>query len=109
MFRQMINWKTGLALVAILIVIGTIFYSRYLARKIANDEKQKVEQWVRAGQSLMSKAPDADTRLENYILIENKTIPIIWTDEKDSVIDHINLDTAKARTNGNYIQKKLKQ
>ncbi len=109
MFRQIINWKTGLALVAILIVIGTIFYSRYLARKIARDEKQKVEQWVRAGQSLMGKDPNADIRLESYIMTENKTLPIIWTNEKDSIIDHINLDSAQATNNIKYVEKKLKQ
>jgi hypothetical protein len=53
MFRQIINLRTGLALIAILIVSGTIFYSQYLARKIAREERQKVEQWVEAGKSLL--------------------------------------------------------
>src|SRR5204863_5998002 len=103
MFRQIINWKTGLALVAILIVIGTIFYSQYLAKKIARDERHKVEQWVRAGQSFIVKPPDADTRLETYIMTENKTIPIIWTNENDSIIDYINIDSAKATNNLQYV------
>ncbi len=51
MFRQLLNWRTVLALVAILIVSGTIIYSQYLAKKIAREEKQKVEEWVKAGQS----------------------------------------------------------
>mgnify|MGYP001586155398 CR=1 FL=1 len=109
MFRQIINWKTGLALIAILIVIGTIFYSRYLARKIAREERQKVEEWVIAGQSFINSPENADTRLSTFIMTENKSIPIIWTNEKDSIIDHINLDTAKANGNISYVQKKLKK
>ena len=46
MFRQLLNWRTVLAIVAIFIVSGTIFYSQYLAKKIAKEEKQKVEQWI---------------------------------------------------------------
>lgn len=109
MFRQIINWKTGLALIAILIVIGTIFYSRYLARKIAREERQKVEEWVIAGQSFINSPENADTRLSTFIMTENKSIPIIWTNEKDSIIDHINLDTTKANHNISYVQKKLKK
>lgn len=108
MFRQLINWRIGLAVVAILIVSGTIFYSQYLARKIAKEERQKVEQWVRAGQSFIDKQDNADTRLETYIMTENKTIPIIWTDEKDIIIDHINLDSANAAKDKSYVEKKLR-
>ena len=48
MFSSVFNWRTGLATIAIPIVTGTIFYSNYLAQKIAADEKIKVEQWVQA-------------------------------------------------------------
>lgn len=37
MFTQLLNWRTLLAVIAIAIVTGTIFYSQYLAKKIAND------------------------------------------------------------------------
>ena len=109
MFRQLLNWRIVLALVAIFIVTGTIFYSQYLARKIAREEKQKVEEWVRAGQSLISSPDNADTELASFILTKNKTIPIIWTNEKDSIIEYVNLDSAKAVQSNKYVEKKLKQ
>lgn len=108
MMRQIINWKTLLALIAVVIVTGTIFYSRYLARKIAKDEKQKVEEWVQAGQSLITGSDSAEGRLAIFIMTQNKAIPIIWTDENDKIIDHINLDTAKAAHDKLYLQRKLK-
>ena len=43
MLRPFLNWRTLLALIAILIVSGTIWYSSYLAEKIKKDEQHKVE------------------------------------------------------------------
>lgn len=109
MFRQLLNWRTGLALVAIFIVSGTIIYSQYLAKKIARDEKQKVEEWVKAGQSLINSPENSDTRLASFILTENKSIPIIWTNEKDSIIEYVNLDSAKAAKSSLYVERKFRQ
>ncbi|MGZ8542246.1 MAG: sensor histidine kinase, partial [Chitinophagaceae bacterium] len=109
MIRQIVNWRTALALIAIFIVTGTIFYSRYLARKIEKEERQKVEEWVKAGQSLIKSSENADTELASFILIQNKTIPIIWVNEKDSIIQFVNLDSAKAADNPAYVEKKLRQ
>lgn len=109
MFRQILNWKTLLAVIAIVIVSGTIFYSRYLARKIAKEERQKVEEWVRAGQTVINSPENADLRLASFIMTENKSIPIIWTNERDSIFEYINLDTAKANNNPEYVLKKLKK
>ena len=106
MFQQLFNWRTGLAIIAISIVTGTIFYSRYLARKIARDEKEKVEQWVEASNSLFDPSI-TDTRLPYKIISDNDDIPIIWTNEKDSIIDHKNLDSVKA-LNPSYVEKKMK-
>lgn len=109
MFHQILNWRSGLAAIAILIVTGTIFYSQYLARKIARDEKQKVEQWIEAGKFLINSPTDADTRLASMILTENTSIPIIETNENDSISQYINLDSVKASKSKAYVEKKLRQ
>ncbi|MGB3006350.1 MAG: HAMP domain-containing sensor histidine kinase [Chitinophagaceae bacterium] len=110
MFRQLLNWRTVLALIAILIVSGTIFYSQYLARKIAREEKQKVEQWIEAVKFIVLSPPDADTRLASMISTENKSIPIIETDENDIPSgNYTNLDSAKIAKDSNYLKKKVRQ
>ncbi len=109
MLGQYFNWRTLLALVAILIVTGTIFYSNYLAGKIAIDERLKVEQWVEAGRFLIYAPVDADTKLPSLIRNEQKSIPIIETDEKDSIVSYINIDSTKIAVNPSYLQKKLKE
>jgi len=107
MFQQILNWRTALALVAILIVSGTIVYSQYLAGKIENEEKKKVEQWVEASKSLAN--PNVtDVRLSSRIIIDNNDIPIIETNEKDSITNYVNLDTVKAVSDVNYLKSKLR-
>ena len=106
MFQQILNWRTGLAAVAILIVSGTVFYSQYLARKITKEEKQKVEQWVEATKSLLN-PQIADITLSEKVRSDNDDIPIIETNEKDSITGFVNMDSAKAAVDKNYLSRKL--
>lgn len=108
MIQPLFNWRTGLAIVAIAIISGTIFYSQYLARKIAQEERQRVEIWVEAGKLLISDSTGVSDKLVSIIISENNTIPIIQTDEKGNIIDHINLDSARVAEDSNYVSKKLK-
>ena len=109
MFRQLLNWRTALAIIAILIISGTVIYSQYLARKIARDEKLKVEQWIDASKSLINAQEATDITFAFRIVKDNQSIPIIETNEKDSITNWINLDSTKAAHNPDYIVKKLKQ
>lgn len=109
MIQPLFNWRTGLAIVAIAIISGTIFYSQYLARKIAKEERQKVEQWVEAGKLLVSDSTGMSDRLVSIIIAENKFIPIIQTDERGNIIDYINLDSVKIANDPNYVAKKLQE
>ena len=108
MIRSMLNWRSFLALVAIVIVSVTIFYSQYLAKKIAVDERQKVELWVAASKSMLSN-PGMDLTLPNLIRNGQQSIPIIETNEQDSITGYINLDTAMAAQDKNYLYRKLKK
>jgi signal transduction histidine kinase len=106
MFQQILNWRTGLAVIAICIVTGTIFYSQYLARKIAGEERQKVELWVEASKLILN--PDVyDIRLPFKIISDNDDIPIIETNENDSITSFVNLDSVKAINDKDYLGRKL--
>jgi signal transduction histidine kinase len=108
MFRQLLNWRVLLALIAILIVTGTIFYSSYVAKKIEKEERQKVEEWVEASNSLLS-TNTGDTRLHLTIIQNNDDIPIIVTNEKDSILDYKNLDSSRIANDADYLRKSLQQ
>ncbi len=109
MIQQWLNGKTLLFIIAAAIVTGTIFYSSYLAKKIAADEKKKVEIWVEAQHTILNATDEENLNLAAKISSENKEIPIIETNENDSINvgNCVNLDTAKIKTDPNYLYKKL--
>lgn len=107
MISSFFNWRTGLALVAIAIISGTILYSRMLANKIAAEEKQRVEQWVEAGKLLVKDSSGISDRLVGAIISANTTIPIIETDEQGHIIQHVNLDSNKVVSDTSYVRRLL--
>jgi signal transduction histidine kinase len=109
MFPQLFNWRSSLALIAIAIVMVSIFYSNFLARKIAAEEKQKIEQWLQAVSDINNPGITS-TDLASKILTENSVgIPMITVTEKDSILDHYNLDTIKVKNDPQYLKRKLEE
>jgi signal transduction histidine kinase len=109
MFRQLFNLRSGLALIAVAIVIGTIFYSNFLSKKIEVEEREKINQWVEANKFIANAPQNIDLTLASEIQQKNTDIPIIWTNEKDSIIDSRNLDTSLIHADPDYLKKKLKE
>ena len=112
MFSQLLNWRTVLAAIAIAIVTGTIFYSNYLSKKIAADERKKVNVWVQALKTRGNTTEPSAIELTNIITNENTAIPIIGTDEKDNPLgpnDVSNLDSAKVKSDSNYLKNKIQE
>jgi signal transduction histidine kinase len=107
MIRGLLNWRSLLAVAGIVIVTATIFYSQYLAGKIAVDERQKVDLWVAASKSMLNN-PAMDLTLPNLIRNGQQSIPIIETNEEDSIIDYINMDTVRAQDKG-WLYRQLKR
>lgn len=109
MIQQWLNGKTLLFLIAAAIVTGTIFYSSYLAKKIAADEKKKVEIWVEAQHTILNVTDEVNLNLAARISSENTEIPIIETNENDSINagNCVNLDSVKIKSDPNYLKKKL--
>jgi signal transduction histidine kinase len=110
MFQQFLNWRTAWAVVAILIVSGTIFYSQYVSSKIAKEEKARV---VAFGESLKIKALSDDPNVllfTNRIAVENDDIPIIETDEKNNPTGlYVNLDSTKAANDTGYLREMVQK
>src|SRR6188768_333749 len=95
MLQRFLNWRFVVLLIAIAIVCGTIFYTRYLARKIEKEERQRVEEWVQSSQVMQASQESYSITLANMISVNNEDIPLIATDEQDSIIDNRNLDPKK--------------
>ena len=106
MIQQIFNWRFLLALIAIGIVTSTIFYSKYVSRKIAREERDRVTAF---GKSLEIKAKyDSADILDftNQIAVENEDIPIIETDEKNNPTGvYVNLDSTRVAKDTAYLRK----
>ena len=110
MIRQLFNWRTGIALIAVAIVIATIFYSNFLAKKIATQERSKVNVWVQALKTRAETQEPSALDLTNIITSENTDIPIIETDENDNPLGGgLNLDTLRIKSDSNYLREKVRQ
>jgi signal transduction histidine kinase len=112
MLSQFINWRTALAIIAIAIASGTVFYSNYLSKKIAADERKKVNVWVQALKTRGNSTEPSAIELTNTITAENTAIPIIGTNEKDIPLgpnDYSNLDSNKVKSDSNYLKNKIEE
>ena len=101
------TWKFLMSLIAVGIVIGTFFYSNYLAERISNREKRQMEEWVAAQQAIANAAMGDDLSLASVVIAEQTTIPVIETNERDSIMGFMNLDSSKAKQNKEYLTEKL--
>lgn len=109
MIPQWLNWKIILICIAIVLVSGTIFYSQYVAGKIAHEERKNVEAWVEAQRTILNSSDSASINLASKISTENNQIPIIETNEKDNITgNYLNLDTAKVKADKKFLENKLK-
>jgi signal transduction histidine kinase len=106
MLRQLFDLRLALALIAIAIVTGTIFYSGYLSKKIAVEERDNISQWVEANKFVASAPSNVDLTLASKIQQKNDDIPVIWTNENDSIIDSKNIVIPNAAPK-NFLKDKL--
>ena len=107
MIAKWTNWRSALAIAAICIVSVTIFYSNYLAKKIAKEEREKIEQWAEAVRT-NSDPNVTETNLTGKILAENsQDIPILLVTEKDSLLDYRNLDSTKIMSDKKYLSTQI--
>ncbi len=92
---------------ALVIASSSLIYTNFIVKKIANDERKKIELWAEAYKEVQQVDLDEELSMTVFKIIqENKTIPVILADEKDSIIAYINLDTTKIRKKG-YLKKQL--
>ena len=110
MVRQLFNWRSLLALAAVAIVTGTIFYSNFLAKKIATEERQKVNVWVQSLKTRAGTTEESALQLTQVITSQNTDIPIVGTDENDNPLgmaESLNIDTNLIKKDTNYLRRKV--
>ena len=75
------------------VIISLILWNTYVFFQIfKNEERVKMEYWAEAQKTINNADENTEIELPIKIITNNKTIPIILTDEKDSIIGHNNID-----------------
>jgi nitrogen-specific signal transduction histidine kinase len=107
-FRHKNFWKFFLLLFAVLIGIGSLVYTETLVRKLKTEERKNVELWAEA--TRLISLPDTTQNVEflSTIIDNNTTVPVILTDETDSIIGTNNFDVHKTG-DYRYFRKKLEK
>lgn len=95
MIRQYLNWKTALVLIAVSIAATSLYYANNLTKKLAVEERNKVE-FISQALETVAKSTEGDIILATSIIEKNTTIPMIQTDSKDSILTYNNIDSLSA-------------
>jgi two-component system, sporulation sensor kinase D len=97
-----------LLLIAVLIGMGSLIYTEYLVSKLKVEERKNVELWAEA--TRLISLPDTIQNVEflSTIIENNNTVPVILTDESDSIISARNFDANKSG-DYKYFRKQLEK
>jgi signal transduction histidine kinase len=108
LFRYKTFGKFSLLLFAILIGMGSLIYTQNLVGKLKVEERKNVELWSEA--TRLISLPDTNQNVEflSTIIENNNTVPVILTDESDSIISVRNFDPGK-QDDFKYYRKELEK
>ena len=84
--------KIILVVVAIIIAITSLLVSHFLVTDLSDEERNKMEVWARAMQTLQEADETTDLALVLSVIQGNKTIPVIVLDSDEQVMDYRNVD-----------------
>lgn len=87
-YRKNLIWKVVLLVVAVLIGLGSLIYTRDLVSKLKEEERKKAELWAEAQRRLVS---SDDFEFLFRIIEDNSTVPVILIDYEDNIVSHRNI------------------
>jgi signal transduction histidine kinase len=101
-------WKLFLLLIAVLVGMGSLIYTESLVSKLKVEERRNVQLWAEA--TRLISLPDTSQNVEflSTIIENNNTVPVILTDESDSIISVRNFDAHKTG-DYKYIKEQLEK
>jgi signal transduction histidine kinase len=103
------SWKLWMLIVASLIAVVTIYYTNELAKELATEELKRIQLWANAYRNLNTADENTDIGFLFEVIQNNTTVPVILTNENDSIVFWRNVDSAKAVTDATYLPKQLQQ
>lgn len=88
--KDLIRWTL---ILGSFIIISLILWNTYTFFQIfKNEERIKMEYWAEAQKTLLNADENTEVELPFKVISNNKTIPIILTNQQDSIISSSNVD-----------------
>ena len=84
--------KIILVIVAIVIAVVSLLVSHYLVKDLSNEERNKMETWAEALNTLNNADENTDLSLVLNVIQSNNTIPVIVMDSTWAVTDYRNIE-----------------
>lgn len=95
-YSQKSRLKLLILIIAMLIGAATVIYTNILVRKLSEREQQLIDLYARGMRFMLSAESDENTVfIQDNIIDSNKTVPVILTDEEETVVDYKNLTFPK--------------
>ena len=92
-FSNQNNTTRWVLIICSFLITVLILWNTYTFFQIfKNEERLKIELWAEAQKSINNATSDTDLDLAFNIITNNNTIPILLTNQKDSVLQSINID-----------------
>lgn len=90
-YRKRLLWKVLLLVFAVVIGLGSLFYTHDLVTRLKEEERKKAEQWAEATRRLVT---SDDFEFLFSIIEDNTTVPVILIDQEHNIISHRNIPSA---------------
>ena len=87
--------KIVLVVAAIVIAVASLVVSHLLVKDLQREERNKMEVWAQAMQTLQEADETTDLALVLSVIQGNKTIPVIVLDSAGEVMDYRNVDVRR--------------
>lgn len=88
-------WKFFLLLFAVFIGMGSLIYTGNLVGKLKVEERENIELWAEATRLISLSDNNQNVDFLSLIIDNNNTVPVILTDESDSIISIRNINIEK--------------
>jgi hypothetical protein len=89
------------------IAIASVLVSNTLIKKLAKDEREKIEIWAEAGRVIVNEDSSLNMSLSLRIIQGNTSIPVFLCYENDSIIDYRNIKLPEKNVE-DFLEKKVK-
>jgi len=107
-FHYKTLWKLFLLLFAVLVGMGSLIYTEYLVSKLKVEERKNVQLWAEATKLISLSDTTQNVEFLSTMIETNNTVPVILTDESDSIISARNFDSHNTG-DFKYIRKQLEK